>query len=131
MNCLDQKKCYIKKGPNYFNAKHLKVFFITKHYISFCLHGKMIILSFLHLVYDEDNNVSHIRLFQTRVKKKKRSYSYIFSGRGRKLNKSKMSLYFFKSQTHFYVWNQNLFIFCELTNQYVHFVHLHIVNHWY
>lgn len=27
MNCLDQKKCYIKKGPNYFNAKHLKVFY--------------------------------------------------------------------------------------------------------
>ena len=76
--------------------------FFTKHYIIFCLYGNIIILSFLHLLYHENNNVSRIRVLQT-VRDKEQLLPYKFSHRGRKLKDQKQDfamLLNFKSQIH-------------------------------
>lgn len=63
--------------------------FLTKYYILSCLHGNMIIFTFLHLLYHEDNNVSHQASSNKNQKKKEQLLSYMFSSRGRKLNDQK------------------------------------------
>lgn len=56
----------------------------------------------------------------------------MFSGRGKKLNDDKedFTMVFQISNTLLLVLHQNLSIFCEEANQYIHFVHFHIVRHW-
>lgn len=57
---------------------------------------------------------------------------YMFSGRGKNLNDQKQNctIVFQISNTFFLGLHQNLSVFFELTNQYVHFVPLHIASHW-
>lgn len=95
------------------------------------LRRNIIILSFLHLLYHEDNNISHIKLLQ-QSKEKEQLLTYKFSHRGRKLNDQKQDFTILSqiSNTLFLSFASEFVYFCEATSQYIHFVHLHTVGLW-